>query len=80
MTDELPDRDLFGARPHEYELPAGAHPTVCASCGAAMAFVRTPNGKAVPLSLATIETRDSIRYAVSHYRDCPNAAEWSTKR
>jgi hypothetical protein len=79
VKEALPERDLFGARPHEYELPDSAYLTKCASCGAAMAFVKTPNGKAMPLSLATVETRDGIRYALPHFVDCPQAREWSKK-
>lgn len=77
--EQLPDRDLFGGRPHEYELPPNAHPTRCASCGAGMVFVRTPNGKMMPLSLATVEERDGIRYALPHFVDCPQAKDWSKR-
>ena len=80
LPEQLPDRDLFGARPHEYELPPHVWEVKCASCGAPMAFVKTPNGKAMPLSLATIEVRDSIRYALPHWIDCPSAAEWKGKK
>lgn len=80
MKATNPDRDLFGARPHEYELPPNARPAVCASCGAGMVWVRTPKGKAMPLSAATIETREGRRYALPHWIDCPDAKEWSTKR
>jgi len=78
-TEQTYERDLFGARPHEYMLPDSAYLTTCASCGAPMAFVRTPAGKAMPLSLATVETRDGVRYAISHFADCPNSREWSKK-
>lgn len=77
MSEQLPDRDLFGHRPREYVLPDNAWPVNCQSCGAAMAFVTTANGKAMPLSLATIETRDGVRYALPHFVDCPDANEWS---
>jgi hypothetical protein len=45
-----------------------------------MAFIRTANGKAMPLSLATIETRDGVRYALPHWVDCKHAAEWKGKQ
>lgn len=80
MSEELPERDLFGARPHEYELPDNAYQVKCRSCGEWMSFVRTPNGKAIPLSLKTAETRDGVTYALPHFADCPQAKEWSTKR
>jgi hypothetical protein len=77
--EALPERDLFGARPHEYVLPPNAWPVKCQSCGAGMAFVRTPQGKMMPLSLATIEERDGIKYALPHFVDCPDAKDWSKK-
>ena len=80
MKEALPERVLFGARPGEYELPPNAHPTRCASCGMGMTFVRTKGGKMMPLSLATVEERDGVRYALPHFIDCPQAKEWSTKR
>lgn len=76
-TDTLPERDMFGARPHEYALPAEPWLTKCQSCGAAMCFVKTPQGKAMPLSMATAETRDGVTYALPHFIDCPEANEWS---
>ena len=75
----LADRDIFGGRHGEYELPEDAYVTRCASCGAGMAFVKTANGKAMPLSLATVETRDNVKYALPHWTDCPQAKQWSKK-
>lgn len=72
-------RDLFGARRGEYEVPEHATPTTCRSCGAAMVWIKTANGRAMPLSLATVETRDGVRYALAHFADCPEAKEWSKK-
>lgn len=79
-TTETTQRDLFGAREHEYILTEHAYHTVCQSCGAAMAFVKTPNGKAMPLSLQTAETRDGVTYALPHWIDCPDAKEWSKRK
>jgi hypothetical protein len=76
---ELPARDMFGARPGEYPLPANAFPAKCASCGMAIVFCRTAAGKQIPLSLATVEEREGIKYAVTHFADCPQAKEWSGK-
>lgn len=73
------DRDLFGARRGEYELPEIATPTTCRSCGAAMVFIKTAQGKALPLSLATVEERDGKRYALAHFADCPQSKEWSKR-
>jgi hypothetical protein len=76
MTEQ---RDLFGARRGEYELPPNAIPRTCASCGAGMVWIRTAAGKALPLSVATIEERDGVQYALAHFSDCPQAKEWSKK-
>lgn len=80
MTADTPERDLFGARPHEYVLPDSVYHARCGSCGAGMAFVKTPNGKAMPLSLATAEIRDGVTYCLPHWIDCPQSREWSGKR
>lgn len=69
-------RDLFGGRVGEYAIPSHYHEAVCHSCGAPMIFIRTRNGKAMPLSAATIEVRDGVRYALTHFADCPDAADW----
>jgi len=79
MTEALPERDLFGARPHEYALPPDLYTSKCRSCGAMMAWTKTPNGKAMPLSLATVEERDGVRFALPHFVDCPQAKEWSKR-
>lgn len=73
------DRDLFGARKSEYELPPNATPVPCQSCGMPMVWIKTAKGKAMPLSVATIEERDGIKYALSHFSDCEHAKEWSKK-
>lgn len=78
-ADALPERDLFGARPSEYALPPTAATSRCGSCGAAMAWVKTPRGRAMPLSLATVEERAGVKYALPHFVDCPDAKEWSGK-
>jgi hypothetical protein len=78
-ANDLPERDLFGARPTEYVLPDHAYISKCGSCGAPMSWVKTKNGKAMPLSLATVETRDGVRYALPHFIDCPDAKEWSKR-
>lgn len=63
-------------RPHEYEIPATAKIEHCRSCDAQIVWTRTPAGRAVPLALSTVQTRDGKRYAVSHFRDCPDAKDW----
>lgn len=80
VKEALPERDLFGGRPSEYILPNADHIVDCQSCGAPMRFVVTANGKRMPLSLKTAETRDGVTYALPHFIDCPQAKEWSRKR
>ena len=75
--DALPERDLFGARIGEYAIPANPQTATCRSCGAGMIWVKTPAGKAMPLSAATIEERDGQRFALAHFVDCPQSKEWS---
>lgn len=67
------------ARPNEYIVPADATPILCRSCGAGMVFIKTPSGKAMPLSVATIETRDGVRYALPHFADCKDSKLWSKR-
>lgn len=76
----IDQRDLFGGRPNEYEVPDRAQHGECRSCHAAIIWTRTAAGKAMPLSVATIETRDGVRYALPHFVDCPEAKDWSHKR
>jgi hypothetical protein len=57
---------------------------VCKSCGAAIQWVKTPVGKAMPLSVASKAKRividdegiaQVVDTYVSHFADCPNAAQ-----
>lgn len=75
----LPERDLFGARPHEYPIGAYPHIAKCGSCGADMIWIKTKAGHAMPLSAKTIEERDGQRFALPHFIDCPDAKEWSKR-
>lgn len=78
--EELPQRDLFGARPGEYMLPkVPLMPARCQSCKAAIVFIRTRSGAMMPLSLSTVEERDGDQYAMPHWIDCPDSKEWSGK-
>lgn len=72
-------RDMFGARIGEYEVPSNAQHGTCRSCGAMMVWVQTVKQRAMPLSVATIETRDGVRYALPHFVDCPEAKKWSKR-
>lgn len=72
LFDDMP-------QPGEYEIPADARPGACRSCDAAVAWITTPAGKAMPLSLKTARTIDGKRYALSHFADCVDAKKWSRK-
>jgi len=72
-------RDLFGARVGEYELPSNTYSAMCRSCNAMIVWARTGKGKAVPLSVTTVEWRDGKGYALSHFADCPDAKKWSKR-
>jgi hypothetical protein len=74
------DRDMFGARRGEYEIPDYAKVVLCVSCSAAIIFVKTPNDRSIPISLATVEMREGKKYGLTHFADCPDAAEWSGAR
>lgn len=75
----LDDAPPPAGRKGEYELPAGADVEVCRSCGAQVVWGHTEKGKAIPLSLATIERHDGVAYCLSHFTDCPEARDWSRK-
>ncbi len=74
------ERDMFGARKGEYKVPEYvSHVVPCRSCGKSMIFIKTDAGKAMPLSVATIEYRDGSKFALPHFADCEQANEWSKK-
>jgi hypothetical protein len=67
-------------QPGEYAIPDDARPGRCRSCNTPVAWTTTPAGKPMPLSLATARSIGGVRYATSHFADCPHAKEWSKKR
>lgn len=64
------------SRKGEYAAPEGAEVKQCKSCGAAIVWIRTARGAAMPLSVATRETREGRNYMLSHYADCPDSKQW----
>lgn len=73
--------DLFtGERAGEYALPSPAHVARCKSCNAPIVWTRTEGGRAIPLSLATVEERGGVRYALTHFADCKDAKGWRKGR
>jgi len=63
------------SRKGEYRVPGQARLSECRSCHAPIIWARTGNDKPIPLSVASIRTDEhGIRWALSHFADCPNAA------
>jgi hypothetical protein len=78
MTDN--SHDLFGQRNGEYVVPSdGRSLDSCKSCGADLIWTTSGKGKFVPLSVATIEEREGVRYALPHFVDCPHSRHWSKR-
>jgi hypothetical protein len=84
MPDELEQATLGlegdGPRRGEYAMPHAAELEHCKSCGAQIVWARTQNDRMIPLSLATVQTRDGVQWLLPHFADCPHAKEWSRKR
>jgi hypothetical protein len=59
-----------------YPVPDDSTMETCRSCGAKIIWAKTLQGKAIPLSVASIEWRGKERYANSHFSDCPDAKDW----
>lgn len=81
MSDQLNFLDAADPAPRrgEYPLPPGARVESCRSCGARIVWLHTPAGRSLPLSLATVQTRGGVTYALAHFADCPDAKDWSRK-
>jgi len=71
--------DTPGPRRGEYVLPPNAKIERCKSCGAEIVWARTDAGKAIPLSVATAQTRDGRQWLLSHFADCEHAKEWKRR-
>jgi len=64
------------ARPCEYRVPIQSPPGECRSCHAPIIWATTRSGKAIPLSVSTIRTDEQgQRWALTHFADCPSAAQ-----
>ena len=79
MQHSFLDEAAPAGRTGEYALPIGGTIEACRSCGAQIVWTETAKGKAIPLSLATVERRDGVAYCLSHFVDCPEAKDWSRK-
>jgi hypothetical protein len=69
-----------GPRRSEYVIPDGGRLARCSSCNAQIVWTTTNDERPIPLSLATVQTRDGVRYALSHFTDCPDSEKWSRKK
>jgi hypothetical protein len=67
-------------RKGEYAVPEGADIAECRSCGAAVVWTTTINRRPIPLSVASIQERDGMRWALAHFADCAHARDWSRRR
>ena len=72
--------EVSGPRKGEYLLPEGARIAQCASCGAQIVWAKTAADKPIPLSLATVQTRDGKKWLLSHFSDCPESKGWSKRK
>lgn len=72
------DKPAPVARRNEYEVLA-QRPATCKSCGAEIVWATSRTGRAVPLSVATLEHRDGKAFALPHFADCPHAKDWSKR-
>lgn len=59
-----------------YLLPRAEEPTTCRSCGAAIVWTRTEQGKSIPLDLAHVRGQAPYREALTHFAICEHAREW----
>lgn len=73
------DLDVPGPRKGEYPMPPNARIERCKSCGAEIIWAQTEAGRAIPLSLATAQTRDGRQWLLSHFADCPEAKGWKRR-
>lgn len=64
----------------EYPLPDHGDVRTCASCGQTVVWTTTAASKRMPLSLATVVERGGVKYALSHFADCPESREWSKQK
>jgi hypothetical protein len=64
----------------DFPFPLDAKADRCKACGATIVWVETASGKRMPLSTATAAPDPSGQLrAISHFADCPNAAEFRRK-
>jgi hypothetical protein len=53
--------------------------TKCRTCGAPIIWLKTANGKAMPVNANAVEEGDTVfipKRHKSHFSTCPQAAEW----
>jgi hypothetical protein len=71
--------EVGGPRKGEYLLPVGAKIERCRSCGAQIVWALSLADRPIPLSLATVQTRDGQKWLLAHFADCPDSKGWSKR-
>lgn len=59
-------------RPGEYLVPPRANKGKCRSCGAAILWTKSEQGRNVPLDPSSIELREGQEFALTHFALCPD--------
>jgi hypothetical protein len=60
----------------EYEIPDGAKPERCRSCGAAIVWGQTRTGAAIPINVNQQRIIGGKAYGKTHFATCPHGREW----
>lgn len=66
--------------PGEYAVPESPRIESCRSCNAPIVWTQSPHGHALPLSIRRARLVHGQWYAPSHFSDCPDATQWSSRR
>lgn len=62
-----------------YPLPLHHQKSQCRSCKAPIVWVQTASGARMPLDLGTVEHRDGMDMAQTHFALCPQGKAWSKR-
>ena len=65
----------------DFLVPDDAERSACRSCGCALYWIRTDEGRDMPIHAPSIETNLlGERRGESHFAHCPDAARWRQKQ
>jgi hypothetical protein len=59
-----------------HEVPAGAKPERCRSCGATVVWAKTSRGADIPLNVEKQLSIAGKQYGQTHFITCPHGREW----